>query len=156
MRVFTTFDEVLESAGTHLGASEWLEMTQDRIDAFAEATGDRQWIHTEPERAAAGPYGSTVAHGYLTLSALPALAATIYRFDTPGARINYGADRVRFPAPVKVGVRVRAHVDLGTVRPTAHGLQLTFHTSVEIEGGDKPACVATTLLQLHTAEAESS
>ncbi|GAB7004926.1 MaoC family dehydratase [Nocardioides sp. AN3] len=152
MRTFTTVEEVLEASDSHLGTSDWLEMTQERIDTFAEATGDHQWIHTDPEQAAGGPYGATIAHGYLTLSVLPALASTIYRFDTPGARINYGADRVRFPAPVRVGSRIRSHVDLRTVVPTADGLQLTLETSVEIEGSARPACVATTLLRLHAPE----
>ncbi|MCW2856942.1 MAG: putative enoyl-CoA hydratase 1 [Marmoricola sp.] len=149
MRVFTTLDEVLGAANSRLGTSDWLDITQERIDTFANATDDWQWIHTNPSRAATGPYGATIAHGYLTLSLLPTLAATLYRFDTPGARINYGTDRVRFPAPVVVGARIRSHVELGDVQPTPSGLQLSINTSVEIEGVGKPGCIATTLLQLH-------
>jgi acyl dehydratase len=125
-----------------------LEITQEHVDNFASATGDWQWIHTNPEKAAAGPCGATVAHGNLTLSTLPALAANIYRFDTPGARMNYGSDRARFPTPVLVGARIRSHVDLGDVQATASGLQLHINASIEIEGVEKPACIATTILRL--------
>jgi acyl dehydratase len=148
MRTFTTFEQVLEAAHSRLGTSDWLKIDQERIDRFADATGDRQWIHTDATRARSGPFGATVAHGYLTLSVLPTLAATIYRFDTAGARVNYGADRVRFPMPVVVGARIRSHVDLGDVLPTTSGLQVSISTTVEIEGAEKPACVATTLLRL--------
>src|SRR3954469_12034456 len=100
MRIFTSFDELRDAVGSKLGTSDWIEIGQERIDQFAAATGDWQWIHTDAERAASGPYGAPIAHGYLTLSMLPALAASAYAFDTPGARINYGVDKVRFPHPV--------------------------------------------------------
>ena len=107
MRVFTTFDELAEAVGDDLGTSEWVEITQDRVDQFAEATGDHQWIHVDVERAAAGPFGGTIAHGYLTLSLIPWLGSQVFGLETPGAKLNYGVNKVRFPNPVRVGKRIR-------------------------------------------------
>lgn len=131
--------------GQEIGVSDWLTIEQPRIDAFAQATGDHQWIHVDAERAAAGPFGATVAHGYLTLSLLPALAATAFEVADVRMGINYGLDRVRFPAPVRVGSRLRGRFALTDYTPIEGGAQLTIRCTMEIEGGDKPACVADAL-----------
>ncbi|WP_426247057.1 MaoC family dehydratase [Nocardioides sp. LHG3406-4] len=146
MRVFTSLDEIAAAAGEPLGTSDWLTIDQERVDLFADATGDHQWIHVDEERSAAGPFGGTVAHGYLTLALLPMLGAQIFTLETPGARLNYGVNKVRFPHPVPVGSRVRAHVRIGKVADVAAGTQLTLRWSIEIEGVDKPACVAETVV----------
>lgn len=150
MRVFTTLDEVADAAGHELGTSEWLTIEQDRVDTFAEATGDHQWIHVDPERAAEGPFGGTIAHGYLTLSLVPFLGAQVVSFETPGAKLNYGVNKVRFPHPVRVGRRVRAHVTLGEVTDLPAGKQLTMRYTIEIEDEAKPACVAESVVLLLT------
>jgi len=142
MRTFTTLDEVAAAARSELGTSEWLTVDQSRIDAFADATLDHQWIHVDVDAAAQGPFGTTIAHGFLTLSLLPHFASQVFRLDTPGARLNYGLEKVRFPAPVPVGSRLRSHVRFGEVRDVAAGRQLVIEHTVEIEGHDKPACVA--------------
>lgn len=135
--------------GSEIHCGQWLVIDQQRIDAFAEATGDRQWIHVDPARAAAeSPYGTTIAHGYLTLSLLPYLtesnAPGFFERNYPGMRmrINYGLDRVRFPAPVPVGSRVRARTVVLAVEKAGEGVQLRYLLTVEREGGDKPVCVA--------------
>jgi acyl dehydratase len=148
MRVFTTLDEVAAASGEELGTSEWLSIEQDRVDRFAEATGDHQWIHVDPERAASGPFGGTIAHGYLTLSLVPFLGSQVFALETPGAKLNYGVNKVRFPNPVLVGKRVRAHVTLADVADLPAGKQLTLRYTVEIEGETKPACVAETVVLL--------
>ena len=145
MRVFTTFDEVTAAAGEELGASEWVEIDQDRVNKFAEATGDFQWIHVDVEKSAAGPFGGTIAHGYLTLSLVPWLGSQVFALDTPGAKLNYGVNKVRFPNPVLVGSRVRAHVTMGEVTDLPAGKQLTLKYTVEIEDPTKPACIAETV-----------
>lgn len=135
--------------GSEIHCGPWLKIDQERIDAFAAATGDLQWIHTDPERAAQeSPYGATIAHGYLTLSLLPLLSESnapgFFEKNYPGMRLrlNYGLDRVRFPAPVPVGSRVRAHTTVRAVRPVGDSVQFTYLITVEIEGNEKPACVA--------------
>ncbi|WP_310964471.1 MaoC family dehydratase [Nocardioides terrisoli] len=148
MRVFTTFDEIAAAAGQELGTSEWVEITQERVDQFADATGDHQWIHVDVERAAAGPFGGTIAHGYLTLSLVPWLGGQVFGLETPGAKLNYGVNKVRFPSPVRVGSRVRATVTVNGVVDIPAGKQLTIGYVVEIEGEDKPACVAETVVLL--------
>jgi acyl dehydratase len=148
MRVFTTFDELAEAAGEDLGTSPWLEITQDRVDEFAEATGDHQWIHVDHEKAAEGPFGGTIAHGYLTLSLVPWLGSEVFGLETPGAKLNYGINKVRFPSPVRVGKRIRLHVTMGEVTEIPAGRQVTLKHTVEIEGEDKPACVAETVVLL--------
>jgi acyl dehydratase len=148
MRVFRTFDDVTAAAGEELGSSEWLTVEQDRVDAFADATGDHQWIHVDVERAADGPFGGTVAHGYLTLSLVPFLAGQIFSLETPGARLNYGVNKVRFPNPVRVGSRIRCTATLGEVTDVPAGKQMTTRYVVEIEGQEKPACVAETVVLL--------
>ena len=148
MRTFTSLDELTAAAGEDLGTSEWVEIEQARVDGFAEATGDHQWIHVDPERAAEGPFGGTIAHGYLTLSLVPWLGSQVFAFETPGAKLNYGVNKVRFPSPVRVGKRVRAHVALGDVTDVPAGKQATLTYTIEIEDEPKPACVAETLVLL--------
>lgn len=142
MRTFTTLDEVSAAANSEIGTSDWLQVDQDRINGFADDTLDHQWIHVDTERAAAGPFGTTIAHGFLTLSLLPHFAAQVFDLATPGAKLNYGLDKVRFPNPVPVGSRLRSHVRFGEVKDLPAGKQLTIEHTVEIEGQDKPACVA--------------
>ena len=148
MRVLTTLDELAAASGEELGTSDWLTIDQERVDRFAEATGDHQWIHVDVERAAAGPFGGTIAHGYLTLSLVPYLGSQVFALDTPGAKLNYGVNKVRFPNPVRVGSRVRAHAALGEVTDVPAGKQLTLRYTIEIEGEAKPACVAETVVLL--------
>jgi acyl dehydratase len=151
MRVLDDLDELPGLAGEPLGTSDWLEIDQDRVNRFADATGDHQWIHVDVERAAAGPFGGTIAHGYLTLSLLPFLGAQVFALETPGAKLNYGVNKVRFPSPVRVGSRIRNHVTMGEVTALPAGTQLTLRHTIEIEGQDKPACVAETVVLLIAA-----
>ncbi|MCT2588892.1 MaoC family dehydratase [Streptomyces sp. N2-109] len=144
-RVFTSADELRAAVGEELGTSDWLEIDQRRIDLFAEATGDHQWIHVDPERARSGPFGSTIAHGYLTLSLLPALVPQIFHVEGLRMGVNYGVNKVRFPAPVPVGSRLRAHARLADVHEAGEGVQVTAQVTVEREGGEKPVCVAETV-----------
>ncbi len=141
-RVFTSAEELRAAVGEELGASDWLEVDQKRVDLFADATGDHQWIHVDPQRAADGPFGGTIAHGYLTLSLLPAFVPQILRVDGVRMGINYGVNKVRFPAPVPVGSRLRARAQLTDVTDAGGGVQLTTRVTVEREGGEKPVCVA--------------
>jgi acyl dehydratase len=148
MRVLDDLDELARLSGQELGTSDWLEIDQDRVNLFAEATGDHQWIHVDVERSAAGPFGGTIAHGYLTLSLIPFLGAQVFALETPGAKLNYGVNKVRFPSPVRVGSRIRSHVVMGEVTDLPAGTQLTLRHTLEIEGHDKPACVAETVVLL--------
>jgi acyl dehydratase len=148
MRVFSTFEEIEAAAGEEIGASEWLEITQERVDEFAKATDDFQWIHVDQEKAKAGPFGGTIAHGYLTLSLIPYLSNQVFGVETDGAKLNYGLNKVRFPNPVPVGARVRAVVTVGEVTDLPAGKQLTMKYVIEIEDHDKPACVAETVVLL--------
>lgn len=148
MRVFSSADEIRAAQGDKLGVSDWLTVTQDQVNQFADATGDHQWIHVDTERAAQGPFGGTIAHGFLTLSLLVSLNAQIYRFDGIRMGINYGLNKVRFPHPVPVGSRVRSHCQLTEVTDVDGGLQLTVPSTVELEGVEKPACVAEQLVRL--------
>ncbi|WP_454198302.1 MaoC family dehydratase [Nocardia sp. Marseille-Q1738] len=143
-----TMETLRTATGAELGASDWIEIDQQRIDAFAEATEDRQWIHVDPERAAAGPYGTTIAHGYLTLSLLPPIIGQIFRITGAAARINYGVNKVRFPAPVPSGSRIRGRARIASVEEVSGGLQVTLAVTVEREGGDKPVCVAETVVRV--------
>jgi len=145
-RVFTSTDEVRAALGDELGPTEWLVVQQDRIDAFADATEDHQWIHTDPAKAASGPFGATIAHGFLTLSLIPRFAKELYRLDFGTARINYGLGKVRFPAPVPVGSRLRANATFTEFRPGTAGVTVTTRYVVELDGAAKPACVAETLV----------
>ena len=128
--------------GQEIGCSGWMVVEQSHIDQFAQATLDEQWIHVDPARAAAGPFGATVAHGFLTLSLLSELAAGAFRIDDTRMGLNYGLDRVRFPSPVPVGSRLRAVCVLDRHEPIEGGAQLTLTVTIEREGGAKPACVA--------------
>jgi acyl dehydratase len=148
MRVFTTLDEISDAVGEELGTSDWLVVEQDRVDTFAQATGDHQWIHVDVDRAKRGPFGGTIAHGYLTLSLLPFLGSQVFGLETPGAKLNYGVNKVRFPSPLLVGSRVRAQVSVANVTDLPTGKQMTLKYVVEIEGSDKPACVAETVVLL--------
>jgi acyl dehydratase len=148
MRVFTSLDDLAAAQGEELGTTDWVTIEQDRVDQFAEATGDHQWIHVDVERAASGPFGGTIAHGYLTLSLVPWLGSQVFALETPGAKLNYGVNKVRFPNPVRVGSRVRNTVSVGVVTDLPSGKQLTLKHVVEIEGEDKPACVAETVVLL--------
>ena len=134
--------------GAVLGPTEWVEIDQARIDAFAAATDDPQWIHTDPERAAAGPFGTTIAHGYLTLALLPYLVSQVLNVTDARMGINYGLNRVRLPSPVPVDSRLRARFEVASVEPVAGGVQLTLNATIEREGGKKPVCVAETVYRL--------
>jgi acyl dehydratase len=148
MRTFTSLDELTSAVGETLGTSDWLEIDQERVDQFAEATGDHQWIHVDVSRAAEGPFGGTIAHGYLTLSLIPLLGSQVFALDTPGAKLNYGVNKVRFPHPVRVGKRVRNTVTVHEVTDVPAGKQLTLGHTIEIEDEPKPACVAETVVDL--------
>lgn len=141
--VFATPDDLLGAVGQHLGYSQWVTVDQGRIDMFAEATGDHQWIHVDPEAAAAGPFGATIAHGYLTLALTNLLLPEIVRVEGISMGVNYGVDRVRFPQPVLVGSRLRGSATLTSADelPGGAGVQTVITVTVEIEGQAKPACV---------------
>lgn len=145
MKVFEGLEQLEAEIGTHVGYSDWMEITQERIDAFADATGDHQWIHVDPVRAAQGPYGATIAHGYLTLSLLPVLGEEVMEIRGFRMMINYGVDKVRFPAPVPVGSRIRAGIELTSLQRKSSGVQLNSLVTVEVEGSDRPAVVAETV-----------
>lgn len=147
-KVFHGLAEYEAAVGTHLGHGPWHTVTQEQIDLFAEATGDHQWIHVDPQRAATGPFGATVAHGYLTLSLLPLLTKQVYTVDGLTMAVNYGSNKVRFPSPVRVGSRVRASVELVSLAPASLGFQAVNRVTVELDGSDKPACVAETVTVL--------
>jgi acyl dehydratase len=149
MRVFTGPEDLQETAGQEIGVSDWLEVGQPRIDTFAEAAGDHQWIHVDVERAKRGPFGATIAHGYLTLALLVPLMKMVFRVDGTRMAVNYGLNKVRFPAPVRSGSRVRVRVRLAAVEPVAGGVQVTFHNTVEQDGQDKPACVAESIARYY-------
>src|SRR3954463_4530520 len=144
MRILDDLDALAGLTGEELGTSDWLTIEQDRVNRFAEATGDHQWIHVDPERAASGPFGAPIAHGFLTLSLIPVLVSQIYRVQSRMA-INYGHNRVRFAAPVLVGSRVRATSELKEVTEIDGGVQVVTGTVIEIDGGAKPACAAETV-----------
>ena len=141
MRVFDGIADLEKAVGTHIGHSEWHTIDQDQIDAFAAATGDHQWIHIDPVKAADGPFGTTVAHGFLTLSLVPMLTWQVYTVEGVTMAVNYGADKLRFPSPVPVGSRVRAGVELTSVTPNKLGYQVGTRVTIELDGANKPACV---------------
>jgi acyl dehydratase len=143
----TSLADLPSLAGTELGPSRWLSVEQERIDTFAACTDDEQWIHTDPARAADGPFGVTVAHGFLTLALVIRLLGDVLRIEDATLGINYGLDRVRFPAPVPAGSRIRARFRVERVTEVAGGLQATIVATVEREGGEKPVCVAELLLR---------
>ena len=142
-------DELKKLAGSDLGSSDWIEVTQDRIDTFADATGDHQWIHVDPERAAAGPFGAPIAHGYLTLSLFIPLFTELLDVQGVTTKVNYGLNKVRFPSPVKVGSRIRLTGRLAEVEEVAGGVQIVVDGTIEIEGGAKPAAVLQSLSRFY-------
>ncbi|MFF5493413.1 MaoC family dehydratase [Streptomyces aquilus] len=142
-------DELKKLAGSDLGTSEWIEVTQDRINTFADATGDHQWIHVDPDRAAEGPFGAPIAHGYLTLSLFIPLFTELLDVQGVTTKVNYGLNKVRFPSPVKVGSRIRLVAKLANVEDVPGGVQITVDGAIEIEGGGKPAAVLQSLSRFY-------
>ena len=149
MKTITGLEELRDANGETLGTSDWHEVTQEAIDAFADVTGDHQWIHVDRERAKDTPFGGTIAHGYYTLSLAPMLTAQVMALDGFAMVINYGANRVRFPAPVPVGSRVRVSVKVADLEDSPGGAQLTLELTFEVEGGEKAVCVAQTLMRVY-------
>jgi acyl dehydratase len=145
---FASLADLQAALGTPIGPTPWLPADQKRIDAFADATGDHQWIHVDPGRAATGPFGGTIAHGFLTLSLIPQFGTQLFRLEFGSARVNYGLNKVRFPTPVPVDARLRASAVFLALRPVAAGDQLTTQYTIELENSSKPACVAETLTLL--------
>ena len=150
MLTITGIDELRAKVGEELGVSDWLEITQADIDAFAQATGDHQWIHVDPERAAQTPFGGTIAHGLLTLSLGPRFSGEAFALEGFAFALNYGYDRVRFPAPLPVDSRVRMRATLSSADEVPGGIQIKVTQTFEIEGGEKPVCVAEQLVRLYT------
>ncbi|MFJ3891891.1 MULTISPECIES: MaoC family dehydratase [unclassified Streptomyces] len=142
-------DALRKLAGSDLGTSEWIEVTQERIDTFADATGDHQWIHVDPEKAAAGPFGAPIAHGYLTLSLFIPLFTELLDVEGVSTKVNYGLDKVRFPAPVKAGSRIRLAARLAAVEDVPGGVQIAVEGTIEIDGGPKPAAVLRSLSRFY-------
>jgi len=145
MRIFETIAELQPLVGQDLATSEWVVVTQERIQLFADATGDHQWIHLDPERAKAGPFKTTIAHGFFTLSLLPEMSASAFEVRGTRMGVNYGLNKVRFPAPVPSGSRLRGHFKLVAYDPLDGGAQLTVQVTMEREGSDKPVCIAESL-----------
>jgi acyl dehydratase len=150
MKTITGLEELRDAKGETLGTSDWHEVTQEAIDAFADVTGDHQWIHVDRERAKDAPFGGTIAHGYYTLALAPMLTGQVMALDGFAMVINYGANRVRFPAPVPVGSRVRVTVKVADLEDSPGGAQLTLELTFEVEGGEKPVCVAQTLMRVYS------
>jgi acyl dehydratase len=149
MRTLTGIEGIKAAAGEDLGVSGWYDVTQEGVDAFADVTGDHQWIHVDPERAKETPFGGTIAHGYYTLSLSPRLAGDMYAFEGIAFGVNYGVDRVRFPAPLPVGSRVRMRTRLSRVTDVDGGIQLLLTQTFEREASDKPVCVAEMIVRLY-------
>lgn len=145
MKVFDSVEALKPLVGQVVATSDWIEVTQQRIDEFARATGDHQWIHVDPQRAAAGPFGTTIAHGFLTLALLPEMSASAMEIRGTRMGVNYGLNKVRFPAPVPSGSRLRGHFKLLSVEPIDGGAQITMEVTMEREGSAKPVCVAESL-----------
>jgi acyl dehydratase len=142
-------DELTALTGTHLGYSDYRTVTQEQVNLFADATGDHQWIHVDPERAAEGPFGQTIAHGYLTLSLIPVLLGGLLKVDGVAMGINYGTNKVRFTSPVPVGSQIRAGAVLASVEPVAGGVQVAMDVTVEVKDANKPSCVAQLLTRFY-------
>ncbi len=142
MRTFQTIAELKDLLGQEIGVSDWITVTQERIQLFADATNDHQWIHLDAERAKAGPFGTTIAHGFLTLSLLPEMAASAFAVSETRMGVNYGLNKVRFPAPVPSGSRLRGRFKLVGYEPLEGGAQITVQVTMEREGSDKPVCIA--------------
>ena len=150
MRSFAKLQDLQSMVGQDIGVSEWIEVSQKRIDQFAEATGDHQWIHVDPLRSAKGPFGTTVAHGFLTLSLMPEMFASAFAIDDVRMGVNYGLNKVRFTAPVPAGKRLRGRFTLKGFDAIDGGAQLTVTVTMELEGSDKPACVAESISRRFT------
>ena len=144
-----TYEQLTEQVGAKLGPTEWMTIDQARIDLFADATDDHQWIHVDPEAAADGPFGATIAHGYLTLSLVNRFMPDLLTVTNTSMGVNYGCDKVRFPSPVKVGSRIRGRGEVVSVEAAGQGLQALVRVTVEIEGQDRPACVVDTLSRFY-------
>jgi len=147
VKKFSGLDEFVAAQGSQLGPTDWLEVTQERVNLFADATDDHQWIHVDPERAANGPFGGTIAHGLLTLSLLPHFTHQLYTVDNIAMAVNYGYNKVRFITPVRVGSRIRARAEIAKVDQVDGAVQATVPVTVEIEGSDKPAAVAESIVR---------
>ncbi|MEV3900913.1 MaoC family dehydratase [Mycobacterium sp. NPDC050551] len=147
MKVFAGLDELVAASGVQLGPTEWLEVSQERVNLFADATDDHQWIHIDPARAAEGPFGCTIAHGLLTLSLLPHFTHQLYRVDNVAMAINYGYNKVRFITPVPVGAKLRARAEIADVKQLDGAVQATMTVTVEVDGSDKPAAVAESIVR---------
>jgi acyl dehydratase len=147
VKKFSGLDEFVAAQGAELGPTDWLEITQDRVNLFADATDDHQWIHIDPERAANGPFGGTIAHGLLTLSLLPHFTHQLYTVDNVAMAINYGYNKVRFITPVRVGAKIRARAQIANVDQLDGAVQATVTVTVEIDGSDKPAAVAESIVR---------
>jgi acyl dehydratase len=150
MRVITGVEDIQALVGQELGVSEWHEVTQENVNAFADATGDHQYIHVDPERARATPFGGTIAHGYYTLSLMPVLSTEVVEFQGFAFGLNYGLNRLRFPAPLPVGAKVRMRTQLQSVEAIPGGFQLTRLETFETDAGEKPVCVAETVTRLYS------
>lgn len=154
MRVFHSYTEVLACVGQEVALTDWITITQQQVNQFADATGDHQWIHVDPERAQAGPFGAPIAHGFLTLSLIPQFFESAFAIEGSRMAVNYGLNRVRFTAPVPVGSRLRARLTLQAAeRVEPSGLQMTWLVHIEREGADKPVCIAESLARNHGAAA---
>jgi acyl dehydratase len=149
MKVFADLDELRAATGEVLGPSDWIAVDQAQIDKFAEATGDHQWIHVDPQRAAAGPFGTTIAHGFLTLSLMPVMLESLYKIEGVRMGVNYGLNKVRFPSPVPVDSRLRASAEVAEVSDVEGGAQMVMRTTIEREGGAKPVCVAEFVVRVY-------
>lgn len=153
MQTYATLDELNSKVGQSIGQSEWIEISQSRIQQFADATDDHQWIHLDVERAKSGPFKSTIAHGFLTLSLLPTMMYSAYTISEVGMGMNYGLNRVRFPAPVPAGSRVRGNFKLLSTEPIEGGAQITVEVTIEREGSSKPVCIAESVGRMFAATA---
>lgn len=147
-RTFHTIAELEDAVGRSLGPGDWFTVDQSLVDGFADLTDDHEWLHVDIERARASEFGGTIAHGYLTLALIPLLGRSVYEVAAPGQLVNYGLQEVRFPAPLPVGSRARSHITPVAVTRVERGLRITLRHSIEVEGQDRPACVATTLFLL--------
>jgi acyl dehydratase len=150
IRIFDSPEQLFASVGQEVAVSDWFTVDQQHINLFADATEDHQWIHVDPERAKTGPFGTTIAHGFLTMSLIPYFFERSFKANGVRMIINYGLNRVRFPSPVPVNSRVRAHLTLASVTPEKDGSQqLTWDVTIELEGGAKPACIAESLMRFY-------
>jgi acyl dehydratase len=149
MLTLTGLDEIKAHVGEELGVSDWHPVTQEKIDRFAEVTGDDQWIHVDPERAKSSPFGGTIAHGYYTLSLAPRFSYDMFKFEGFAFGLNYGLNRVRFPSPMPVGGKVRMRAKLAAIEDIPGGAQITTELTFEREGGEKPVCVAESLARVY-------